>query len=154
LDASLASRAVARRLFLESAGSATDDAALVQAAERTCACVSDGLARWFGPYGSLALVSRALGIAQARHPSLASVNVSSTPSPRFTGFAASAQSHGASAMVDGVVTLLAALDELLGRLIGDDLTRMLLEQCAASSAADARGERATNEDLPHTMSEQ
>jgi hypothetical protein len=133
-------------------GSATDDAALVQAAERICKCLPDGLARWFGPYGSLALVSRALAVAAEQHPSMASIEVASSPAPRLTGVASSARAHGAAATVDGVVTLIATLDELLGRLIGADMTLVLLEQCAIPSDTDKTARE--SEDLPHTMDEQ
>lgn len=77
---------------------------------------------------------------------MATVEVSSTPSPRLIGVAASARSHGAAATADGVVTLLATLDELLGRLIGADMTLVLLEQCAVPSASDQTA--SDNEDLP------
>lgn len=126
-----AARDVARRLFAnEARGESTDDA-LVAAAERVCVLVSEGISRWFGPYGSLALVTRALTRAQADHPSLASVTIATESSWRVTGLAESAKTHGANATVEGVVAMLAALTELIGRLIGDDLATNLLEQSVA-----------------------
>ncbi len=52
----------------------------------------------------------------------------------MTGFASVASIGGASAVTDGLVTMIAALADLLGRLIGDDLAIGVLEQCATSSA--------------------
>jgi hypothetical protein len=126
---------VARRLFAATDHTRADDAALIASAERICGCVPDGLARWFGPYGSLALVSRALAIAEASHPALAAVSVSTSPAPRLIGVSASAKSYGTAATSDAIITLLATLYELLGRLIGDDMALVLLEQCAVPSAS-------------------
>ena len=94
-------------------------------------CVPDALARWFGSYGSLALVTRALAITVPEHPALTTVTAASAQSPRLIGLAASARVHGATATANAVTALLASLVELLGRLIGDDLALMLLEPCAS-----------------------
>jgi hypothetical protein len=55
------------------------------------------------------------------------------------------QSHGAKAVVDGLVALLAALIELLGRIIGDEMARRLVEQAGhpgarAGSRTETTGE--------------
>ena len=126
-----AARNVARRLFANEAGGETTDDALVAAAERVCALVSEGISRWFGPYGSLALLTRALTRAQADHPSLVSVTIAAESSWHVMGLGDSAKTHGATATVAGVVAMLAALADLIGRLIGDDLATTLLEQSVA-----------------------
>ncbi|MEO8563856.1 MAG: hypothetical protein ABI601_17385 [bacterium] len=140
---------MARTIFAAQSEGRTDDDALIESAERIGTCVPDGLARWFGTYGSLALVTRALAIAQAGHPALASVIVSSSPTPRLIGVSASVQSHGTSATADAIITLLATLYELLSRLIGDDMALGLLSQCAAPSASNGQakskdGQRSTH----------
>jgi hypothetical protein len=89
-----------------------------------------GLSRWFGPFGSTALVGRALARAQVEHPSLASVTVAGTAPPSLSGFSDSVRTHGAKAGTDGILAILAALADLIGRLIGDDLALTLLEQSA------------------------
>lgn len=119
---------VARRLFARELRGGADDAAVVEAAERVCARVADGLSRWFGPYGSLALITRALVRARAHHPALAGVAATAAHPPCLTGLAESARAHGAKATAEGVVAVLAALAELIGRLIGDDLAASLFEQ--------------------------
>jgi hypothetical protein len=139
--------AVARRLFGLQGSVEMSDAEMLASAERLGTCVPEALARWFGPYGSLALVSRALVIAEAEQRALSCVTVESTQSPRLAGIAASAERFGSSAMTDGIIALTAALYELLGRLIGNDLAVQLLDQCAAKARA------ASTDDVPHTKSD-
>lgn len=149
---------VARRLFAAADDTGTDDtragatptevpddARLIASAERIGSCVPDGLARWFGPYGSLALVTRALASAEASHPALGAVRVSSSPAPRLIGVSESAQRHGAAVTADAVITLLATLYELLGRLIGDDMALVLLGQCVAPSASQSQARPSNGE---------
>ena len=126
---------LAQRLFAREAPSDGDDAALLAAVERLCLRVPAGLSRWFGTYGSRALLTRALAKAQEGHPSLAGVTVTSAQSPGVVGLAESALAHGAKTTAEGIVAMLAALADLIGRLIGDDLVPYLLEQSTAASAA-------------------
>jgi hypothetical protein len=114
-----------------------DPAALVAAVERFGVRVPEGLARWFGPYGARALVTRALARARADHPALAAVHVTDGQPPCLTGLAESAGAHGARAAADGVLALLSSLSESLGRLIGDDLTSRLLAQSLPPQSAAA-----------------
>ncbi len=123
-------REIANRLFARELAGTSDDAARVAAAERICLRVSEGLSRWFGTFGSRALIARALVRAQASHPALAAVTSADEPAPCLSGLAESARAHGAQAATDGVITLLAALADLIGRLIGDDLAASLLDQSA------------------------
>jgi hypothetical protein len=116
-------------------GGEIDDVALLAAAERICMRVQDGLSRWFGPYGSMALVNRALTRAQSEHSALAAVTLSSAHAPRIVGLVESSQAHGAAATVDGIVSMLAALADIIARLIGDDLAINILEQSITVSSA-------------------
>jgi hypothetical protein len=142
--------AEARRLFARSSAANVSDAELLSSAERIGECVPDALARWFGPYGSLALMTRALAIAAAAHRSLGAVTVESSQSPRLVGMAASARTYGAHEIAEGVIALLAALIELLCRLIGDDLALKLLEPCAAPTDR-AISNASSNGQGPHTV---
>ena len=126
---------LAHRLLASETPSDGDDAALLAAAERLCLRVPDGLSRWFGMYGSRAHLMRALAKAQRDHPSLSGVSVTDAKSPCVVGLAESAHAHGAKSVAEGIVAVLAALADLVGRLIGDDLVVNLLEQSAAASAA-------------------
>jgi hypothetical protein len=132
-----ASLAVARRLFAEETRGATNDAQLVAAADRMCIQVAAGLSRWFGNYGSAALVTRAIARTRAQHPVLDSVVLRPDQSPWIAGLADGSDSHDATAVAEGFVAMLAALIDAMSRLIGEDLTTKLLEQSiAAPPAAD------------------
>jgi hypothetical protein len=144
-----AAREIARELTHELRG-ATTDSARVEAAERTCARVSDGLSRWFGAYGSRALFSRALKSAQLGNPSLRAVTVAD--SPCVTGLAEAVTAHGGKATADGLVAMMTALADLIGRLVGDDLGIRLFEQPAMTSSLNDPAVSPANpaDDVPHT----
>jgi hypothetical protein len=131
----LTARETARRLIAreQSGGTAPVDAA---PAEQVVRRLSDDLVEWFGPYATHALFTRALARARAEHPVLAAVRVGAPAKPNVEGLADSARTHGVGATAAAAVGLLAALVELLGRLIGDDLAITLVEQSVPLSAAD------------------
>lgn len=134
------SREFARRIVARELGANSGDAALLIAVERVCARVGESLSRLFGPYGSLALLTRALARAQTFEKSLSAITVSSAPVPSLRGFAESAGANGAQATAESAVALLAVLGDLIGRLIGADLALSLLEQGAngSSTAGDVQ----------------
>jgi hypothetical protein len=153
---------IAKRLFALQNGVMPGGDGSAASGEQLFARLLAGLSRWFGPYGSAALVTRALVRAQVEHPALASVVVSSTESPSLTGFTESVQAHGSAACASGVVATLTSLAELLGRLIGDDLAASLLEQSAqtlepsgsvvtAQSANHARPDASAPDDVPQPV---
>ena len=130
---------VARRLFSHFAGGESSDVALGLAAEALTTRVAGGLSRWFGPYGSLALVSRALVRVQPDHPSLAGLEVRSSPVPAINGWSESVAAHGGKAASEGAVAFMAALIEVIGRLIGDDLAVTVLEKSTVEPVAGDAG---------------
>jgi hypothetical protein len=106
--------------------------------------VSDELARWIGSDGCRALFARALATAQAGgdHPALEMVRVSAGSTYCLDGLTDSAARFGVPAATDGAAAVLAALIELLGHLIGDDMALNLLEQSAhARPPTPVRGRR-------------
>ncbi len=140
-------RDTARRLLARELGREPDDdgvvaTAVVAAGERLIVRMTGGLSRSFGPYGALALVSRALTRAQPDHPPLSAVKVTSEAVPglptavghsaRVTGLVASANKYDAATLVDAVTAWLAQLADLLGGLIGDELATTILGQSAAT----------------------
>jgi hypothetical protein len=125
--------AFARRLVARERAGDQSDAGLARALERSCMLITDGLARWFGQYGTRALVTRALATAQEQHPSLAGVSVSD--SHCLEGVGAGAQLFGSAVVAEGIVSTIARLASLLGRLIGDDLAITLLEQSTRQDSA-------------------
>ena len=96
------------------------------AAETVCAQVIEGLSRWFGPYGSHALVARALASVQPRHPPLSGVTL--TEGHRLQGLQSTGPRYDDEAVIEAVVAMMGAVGELLGRMIGDDLAASVLEQ--------------------------
>jgi hypothetical protein len=128
----------AHRLVTNATTDSADQAARTSATDTVLLSVTDGLARWFGPYGSLALVSRALHSVQRRHTALAGVTVATsalTRAPALSGIAESRRSHSAEDITEGLIAVLASLTELIGRLIGEDLAVTLLEQSVARGTA-------------------
>jgi hypothetical protein len=101
-------------------------------ADRVCRRASDELSRWIGNDGCRALFARALATAQAEggHPVLDTVRTSARSVYCLDGLSDAAARHGAAAATEGAAAVLAALIELLGRLIGDDMALSLLEQSA------------------------
>jgi hypothetical protein len=123
-------RQFAERLFVDERGDVPAADSIAPTAERLFAHLLAGLSRWFGPFGSTALLTRALARAQAHHNALASISVSTDDPSALVGCAESVRTHGVAAFTDAMVGFLAALADLIGRLIGNDLATNLLEQSA------------------------
>jgi hypothetical protein len=141
--------AFARRLLARERAGDASDAGLARALEQSCSLITVGLSRWFGLYGTRALVTRALATAQKRHPALARVGVSDDHC--LEGVSASAQLHGSAVVAEGIVVTIAGLVSLLGRLIGDDLAVALLEQSTITETTSRASTRAPQEqDHPPT----
>ena len=145
-----AADALVRRL-LAAAGVRIADASeppadtAVAAAERASAEMADALARWFGPYGYHALITRALADARATHPALDGVHVRGPQVPVLDGLSEVAAQYGVDAMTDGVATVLSALIGLLGRVIGEEMALMLVERSMGRPDADvAHGQGRTS----------
>jgi len=131
----LAHRLLAREL----AGRRDTPDVVAAAAQRVCQHVSSELSRWVGPEGARVLLARALALAQVEHPVLANVQSRTQSEACMTGLVESARAYGAAATAEGMVAILAALIELLGRLIGDDMAMSLVEESIPARASDAAG---------------
>ncbi|MGZ8377237.1 MAG: hypothetical protein ACXW0Z_08335 [Gemmatirosa sp.] len=103
------------------------------AAERALHRLAGELTGWFGPFGTHALITRALAHARAEHPSLGGVTLGTPSALNVEGLAHSARGHGAAGAA-GAVELLAWIIELLGRLIGDELAAVLVASGASREA--------------------
>lgn len=126
---------------------------LARDAVATAACVVEdlahALARWFGPYGTHALLTRALTQARRDHPVLAAVRLGAPLAPVLDGVDDAARAHGAAAVTEGVTALLAAAIGLLGRMTGEDMALHLVErrmEDLTSAAPDP--DRPTTTDVP------
>jgi hypothetical protein len=120
----------ARRLWARAAGDATAPEEVAAAAERMCTELRTGLGRWIGVDGYRALLDRALGLARAEHPALADLPCLGGDLPAAV---AVVRAQGAGAVAAGLVALVAALIELLGRIIGDEMALRLVEQLGMPS---------------------
>jgi hypothetical protein len=122
-----ASTEVARLLWARAAGESTSPEEVAAAAERICTQLREGLSRWVGTMGYRALLDRALALAGAEHPALRSLSCGGSE-PVTT---ADVRSEGASEVAAGMVALVAALVELLGRIIGEEMALRLVDQTGA-----------------------
>ena len=120
------SKTLARQLIEKelTATSGNGAAAASQLMER----VYIGLARSFGPYGALALVTRAITREQNDHPVLANVIVTAGESPHVTGLMTARTAEESVAITEAAIAVLESLHKSLIRLIGDDLAATLLAQ--------------------------
>ena len=146
-----AALALARRLFACEVPPNSPDALVVAGAARICTRVADGLTRSFGPFGSLALLARALARAQADHPALKGVAYQSVQLPVIVGLDASANVNGAQAVADGTIAMVARLTDAIGRLVGDDIAIKLLEQ---SITPAANNQAIAADGVPQTVKKQ
>ncbi len=106
------------------------------APDRACRRLSDELAQWVGGDGARALFARALRTARATgsYPVLKMLRTNPASGRCLDGLTEGAQRYGLAAANDAAVAVLAALIELLGRLIGDDMAVSLLDQSANGRA--------------------
>jgi len=90
-----------------------------------CTQLRAGLGRWVGATGYRALLDRALGLARAEHPALGSLLCHGGEVPMIT---AAVRAHGVAEVAAAMVAWVAALIELLGRIIGEEMAVRLVEQ--------------------------
>jgi hypothetical protein len=107
---SAAATDAARRVWTRAAGDSRGPEALTAAAEQLRSQLSTGLGRWIGAQGYRALLERAGELARTERSAL-----------------------GAEEAAVGQVALLAALIELLGRIIGEEMAVRLVEQSGMPS---------------------
>jgi hypothetical protein len=89
--------------------------------------------------GYRALLDRALVLARAEHPALRSLSCGGSE-PVTT---ADVRSEGAAEVAAGMVALVAALVELLGRIIGEEMAVSLVEQTGIDSPRAKETKRET-----------
>ena len=106
---------------------------VVAALQRTCLRVSDNLRDSMGNDGCNALLVRALARTEANHPALKNICRLNGGDIPLDGVLASVEAHGVAAVTSAVEALLAALVEILGRLIGEDMAIRLIDHDAARS---------------------
>ena len=99
------------------------------------------LSRWIGFDGCHALFTRALTQAREDHPLLRTIQLFPRSSPYVLGVTETLVQHGSVKIADALEATLVILIDLLGRLIGEDMTTNLIERGLAESERDeANGE--------------
>lgn len=101
--------------------------------QRTLTRLSDSLRDALGDDGCSALLARALARTEQQHPALNSVRRLNDDSIYLDGVVQSVETHGAASVAAAVEALLAALVEILGRLIGEDMTIRIMDYDSSRS---------------------
>jgi hypothetical protein len=113
-------------------------------AARSAAAASDHLyrelSRWVGPDGCDALFTRALAQASTEHPALGRIQLHPRSDPYVDGVAETIMAYGDATTAEALESLLVRLDELLGRLIGEDMAMKLIERSLTTSGRGATSE--------------
>ena len=138
-DQQLSSSVVlARRLLAHDTGAGTTapDIAAVGLG-KTCTRVSGALRNALGADGCNALLVRALTRTEAQHPLIGDLRGASEGNVSFDGLAKSVDDHGVVPVTAAIEALLAALIDILVRLVGEEMTIRI-------TAADAAPHSATN----------
>jgi hypothetical protein len=97
------------------------------ALQLTCSRVCDNLRELMGVDGCSALLDRAIAHTEDRHPVWREIRRRDRDGVHFDGIASSVELHGIAAVSAAVSALLAALFDVLARLIGEDLALRLME---------------------------
>lgn len=108
-------------------GGESDPARVAAALQRTCLRVSDSLRDSMGEDGRNALLARALARTEADHPALSSVRRAGDGGIHLDGVVTSVEAYGITAVTAAIEALLAALLEILSRLIGEDMAMRLID---------------------------
>jgi hypothetical protein len=123
-----ASMQFARRLLdREVVSKATGDAGAGAAMQQICLRVTENLRDAMGDDGCTALLARALAQTEIRHPVLQDVRRLDNGGISLDRVAGAVEAHGVASVRAGLEALFAALIEILGRLIGEDMAIRLLD---------------------------
>jgi hypothetical protein len=128
---------LARRLLArEAAQVGNGEPARVGAAlKRACARVADNLRDSLGEAGWAALLARAFARTEADHPALKNVRRQNEDDIDLDGVVIGVEVHGVASVTAAFEALLAALIEILGRLIGEDMAIRLIDHDAPAPQA-------------------
>lgn len=129
---------VARRVLARESAtrSKAEPKAVGAALQRTCLRVSENLRDVMGEDGSNALLARALARTEGDHPALKNAYHRQHGGIQLDGVVASVEAHGVAAVTAAIEALLAALVDILGRLIGEDMAIRLIDQDGPQSRKD------------------
>lgn len=115
---------VSRRHWERIASGASGAEAIAAAADRMCLQLENGLSRWIGVEGYRSLQDRAVHEVVDQYPALRKLSFAARDEAANL---AAVKAHGAEEVADGMVAFVAAVIELLGRIIGPDMALRLVE---------------------------
>jgi hypothetical protein len=95
--------------------------------ELTCLRVAENLRDALGDDGCNALLARALARTETQHPTLRSSRSPNGGGIHLDRLISNDATHDVAAIAAGIEALLAALIEILGRLIGEDMAIRLID---------------------------
>jgi len=118
---------MARRLLARETSAASEPAMVAAALQRACERVSANLRDSVGDDGRDALIGRAFARTESAHPALKDIRKLNHGAIHLDNVVASVEAHGVAAVTAGIEALLAALLDVLARLIGEDMAMRLLD---------------------------
>ena len=124
----------AHRLWAGVAGEATAPDQVAAGVERLFARLRAGLGRWVGAEGYCALLDRAVALVRTDHPVVDGLSCRKADDPVTP---AVVRAHGTAEVTAGTVALLAALIDLLGRIVGEEIAVRLVEQTGTPTPGEA-----------------
>jgi hypothetical protein len=128
---------IARRLIESRRSERPGDDSAARAAAVGCNHLYRELSRWVGSDGCHGLFTRAFAQSRTEHPALEQIQLRARSDPYIDNVAEMIMADGDAATAQALESMLVRVVELLGRLIGDDMSMKLMEQ---SLAAPERGE--------------
>lgn len=119
---------IARRLLRRErqSGSGAEGALTAAELQRTCTRLTANLRDTLGAEGCTALFARALARTEEAHPALKSVRRIARSDLVLEDVAASVETYGIAAVTEALEAFLAALVDVLGRIIGEDMAIRIL----------------------------
>lgn len=119
-----AARRIARRLV--DAGKSGESASRTSAAVIACNQLYRNVSRWVGSDGCHALFTRAFSQVRTSYPVLEKIQLRAGSDPYIEESTEAIEAVAAPATAEALETIIAAVIELLGRLIGDDMAIKLV----------------------------
>ena len=123
-------------------GQSADSAAAAAALQRTLARVGEQLGDALGADGRNALLARALSQTEKEHPALRKIRRIDNDTIQLEGVVTTVEADGVAAVTAAIEALLAAVIEVLSRLIGEDMAIRLIDHEDATS--EARGDASSS----------
>jgi hypothetical protein len=131
-----AAQEMARRLLARETSAALEPAMVAAALQRVCERVSANLRDAIGDDGRDALLTRALARTESDHPALKDFRKLNHGAIQLDGVVASVEAHGVVPVTAAIEAMLAALLDVLARLIGEDMAMRLLDHDLAGPSPD------------------